>query len=365
LSPFKPLAVAAAITTVAFAIVLPAYASPDTGAPHQGSAVTASNPKTKTYKIKVRKHGKTHGPKIAYPEALQAGGCLPPIVGFGREDLCIAFPVTVEVLQLEDGTPDGNEETHSFLVQTQVGLSAKSTSFNIDVAVVGLSTSGDDPGLDPSLTIASQCDRPCTDTSPQLLAVGTPQVAAGGASNEATTPANHVVWPKPAISLYAEYGGDQSNTVSWPIVPVIRCDHMYPTAWRKPGCVFAAFIPTVDMSGLKVIAKNIRAVQKRGGHYGKPGGSHPLHRNSSQQETNNNRHLVCPKHLKRPPGDQCDEYPFASTWEGGTKLPPADRYRGWVPARENSLQGAILKRFYADNRVLRGSPGDAFYVNAS
>jgi hypothetical protein len=37
---------------------------------------------------------------------------------------------------------------------------------------------------------------------------------------------------------------------------------------------------------------------------------------------------------------------------------------GWVPAHENRLQGAILKNFYKDNRVLRGSPGDAFYVNA-
>src|SRR6202050_4806790 len=106
-----------------------------------------------------------------------------------------------------------------------------------------------------------------------------------------------------------------------------------------------------------------RAVQGRGGHYGRPGGGRPLHRNSSQQETDNNRHLVCPKHLKRPPGDQCDEYPFASAWEGGTRLPPIDRYRGWVPKRENSVQGAILKRFYADNRILRGSPGDAYYVH--
>jgi hypothetical protein len=96
---------------------------------------------------------------------------------------------------------------------------------------------------------------------------------------------------------------------------------MYPAAWRKPGCVFPAFIPTVDMSGLKVIAANIRSVQKRGGHYGKPAGGHPLHRNSSLQETTNNRHLVCPRHLKRPPGNQCDEYPFASAWEDGTRLP--------------------------------------------
>lgn len=363
MDPFKRAAIAAVVIAAALAIVLPAAAQASMSAPRHGRTGTvAAQKKGKTYKVKVRKHGKTRGPKVAEPRASQAGSCLPPILGFGREDLCLAFPVAAEVVQLEDGAPDGNE-TYRFLVQMQVGLSATSTMFSIDVAVVGLTESGDDPGLDPSLTITSQCDSPCRDTSPQILAAGTPQVAEGGAGNEAITPANQVVWPKPTISLYAEYGGDQSSTVSWPIVPPIRCDHMYPTAWRKPGCVFPAFIPAVDMSGLPVIAKNIRAVQGRGGHYGRPGGGRPLHRNSSQQETDNNRHLVCPKHLKRPPGDQCDEYPFASAWEGGTRLPPIDRYRGWVPKRENSVQGAILKRFYADNRILRGSPGDAYYVH--
>ncbi len=34
--------------------------------------------------------------------------------------------VQVEVVQLQDGVPGGNEETYDFLVQTQVGLSADS-----------------------------------------------------------------------------------------------------------------------------------------------------------------------------------------------------------------------------------------------
>jgi hypothetical protein len=250
MTPFKRVTVAAAMTVAALGMALPAIARSNTDTPHQGRTVTMSARKMKTYEIKVRKHGRTQGPKVAEPDAPQAGVCLPPILGFGREDLYLAFPVTVEVLQLEAGAPDGNEKTYNFLVQTQVGLSARSTSFNIDVAVVGLSTSGDDPGLDPSLTITSQCDLRCTDTSPQVLAVGTPQVAAGGASNKAITPADHVSWHL-EVTLYAEYGGDQSSTISWPIVPAIRCDHMYPAAWRKPGCVFPAFIPTVDMSGLK------------------------------------------------------------------------------------------------------------------
>lgn len=174
----------------------------------------------------------------------------------------------------------------------------------------------------------------------------------------------HTVLPKPAYGAFAEIGGTKSNAVEWPILTHIRCDNMYPTSWRKPGCVLPAFIPTVDMSSLPAIAKNIRKVQGRGGHVGKPGGRSPLNRTTSQQEVDDNRKLVCPKHLKRPPGSQCDEYPFASSWQGGKRLPPIDRIIGWVPAHENRRQGAILKNFYKDNRVLRGSPGDAFYVHA-
>jgi hypothetical protein len=300
MNPFKRAAIAA-IMAAALAIFLPATTQASAGALyHRHTAAVPT--KKKTYRIKVKKHGKTQGPKVAELETPRAKACLPPILGFGREFLCLAFPVTVGVLQLQDGVPDGNEEAYDFLVQTEASLSATSTNFSIDVAVVGVTESGDDPGLDPSLTISSQCQTPCSDTSPQVLAVGTPQVAEGGATNSAITPVNQVVSPEPVVSLYANFGGDQSNTISWPILPEIRCDHLYPTAWRKPGCVFPDFIPAVDMSGLPVIAKNIRAVQGRGGHYGRPGGSHPLHRNSSQQETDNNRHLVCPKHLKRPQG---------------------------------------------------------------
>jgi|SRR5579863_7406902 len=118
------------------------------------------------------------------------------------------------------------------------------------------------------------------------------------------------------------------------------------------------------MSGLPTIAKNIREVQGRGSHVGRPGGSHPLHRASDAQQVINNRNQVCPKHKKRPPGYQCDEYPFASAWEGGKKLPPIDRIADWVPKKENQRRGMLLSLFYRVNRIMRGSPGDAFYVRA-
>jgi hypothetical protein len=50
----------------------------------------------------------------------------------------------------------------------------------------------------------------------------------------------------------------------------------------------------------------------------------------------------------------CDEYPFASTQEGGSTSRIA-----WVPLAENNTQGNTLIDFYRKSRVMTG---DAFYV---
>lgn len=351
--------VAAGFASLVAMVPAAAQASPA----HHGHATTAVA-KVKTYKVKARKFGKPKFPGSTGPKAAQVKGCLPPLVVLSRENLCVVLPVRVTIIELEDGAPDGNEETYTFGVQLQIQLSAISAKLGLEATAVGVSTSGDAPELVPTVTISSVCGHPCQTTTPQLLAIGTPDVAEGGANNEAIVHANQVVWPEPTITMFAELSGTRSDTVSWPSGRLIRCDHLYPTAWRRPGCVFPVFKPTVDMSGLHHIAKNIRKVQGRGIHVGRPFGPHPLHRTTSKQEADHNRRLVCPKSLPRPKGYQCDEYPFASAFEGGKRLPPIDRIIGFVPKKENARQGVILKQFYANNRLFRGSPGDAYYVQA-
>lgn len=361
MKPFARTLLAAAGLAALVAIV-PAAARANTASQDRTNAISVK--KAKTYRVKARKIGKSNFPKSVRSKGAQIKGCLPPLLTLDREDLCVVFPVRVTVIELEDGAPDGNEETFTFGLQIQLHLSATSTKLELEAATVGLSTSGDAPELVPNVTISSVCGHPCQTTTPQILAIGTPDLAEGGASNEITVHANQVVWPEPTIGFFAALSGEKSNTLSFPSGRLIRCDHLYPTAWRRPGCVLPVFKPTVDMSGLHHIAKNIRKVQGRGIHVGRPGGPHPLHRTTSQQEADHNRRLVCPKHLPRPKGYQCDEYPFASAFEGGKRLPPIDRIIGFVPAKENRQQGQILKRFYASNRLFRGSPGDAYYVQA-
>jgi len=56
--------------------------------------------------------------------------------------------------------------------------------------------------------------------------------------------------------------------------------------------------------------------------------------------------------------------PFASSFEGGAAMSPPNRVSAWVPAVENRRQGQMLQDFYRTNRLIQGSPGDAYYVYA-
>lgn len=65
----------------------------------------------------------------------------------------------------------------------------------------------------------------------------------------------------------------------------------------------------------------------------------------------NNRNAACRlQPIPRPPGQQCDEYPFASTYEGGATASAV-----LVPGGENQSQGGSLSKFYASNNLQKGS----------
>lgn len=59
----------------------------------------------------------------------------------------------------------------------------------------------------------------------------------------------------------------------------------------------------------------------------------------------------------RPAGKQCDEYPFASTYQGGTGASAV-----LVPEQENSIQGGQLSSFYQSKNL---KDGDQFLVGVS
>ena len=74
---------------------------------------------------------------------------------------------------------------------------------------------------------------------------------------------------------------------------------------------------------------------------------------TTKQIRRNRRQSGCHRLLPRR-GYSCDEYPFASTFQGG---------RGavvrLVPIRENSIQGGMISAFYRRSRI---GHGDCFRV---
>ncbi|GGV53569.1 hypothetical protein GCM10010245_84650 [Streptomyces spectabilis] len=146
-----------------------------------------------------------------------------------------------------------------------------------------------------------------------------------------------------------------------------RCDD---TFWNRdhsarnmrPGCVFHTYIPVMTtMRDLTNIAKNIRGVQSRGKHYGRIGSGKPLHREADERKIHNNREKVCPSGQTPPePGLSCDEYPFASTREGGHNVSADSRGTAWVPLQEQRQQGGRIQTFHKKERIVHR---DAFWVS--
>ncbi|PWN44862.1 hypothetical protein IE81DRAFT_320832 [Ceraceosorus guamensis] len=88
-----------------------------------------------------------------------------------------------------------------------------------------------------------------------------------------------------------------------------------------------------------------------------------LHRNSAAA-TDNRNHNACksPNRCSGNPDDSnsCDEYPYASTSEGG-----AGAVTRCVPAHENSVQGGTLSSFYTRSNVQQGDAYNVAFTGTS
>ena len=156
----------------------------------------------------------------------------------------------------------------------------------------------------------------------------------------------------------------------------VRCDNALPGVTRV-GCVFTAYTPTLvySMNGpFPVLAQHIRDAQASGLPGAYPNGT-PLRRLTDPVMRDRNRATACPSSYPRPPGFTCDEYPFASTYQGaylsggGPRTFPycavvlvtqSTGPNGYsvcmIESSQNSGGGSALGFFYNDNRVLDNDP---------
>jgi Deoxyribonuclease NucA/NucB len=132
----------------------------------------------------------------------------------------------------------------------------------------------------------------------------------------------------------------------------VRCDSIYPGYRYKAGCANPSFTPTYVLSSSKYpdIAKFDKAEIAK----------HPswstLTRVSPAQ-ADKNRKIACKGFKKRSPTDSCDEFPYASTTQGG-----AEAAQEHVNIHENTSQGNNLGAFYNANRLFYG---EKFHVKIS
>lgn len=291
--------------------------------------------------------------------------CIPGINGYNRFFSCVPLVGEVIFYVVENGVrvPVGNI---TFQVEQTVETKVKSTTVTETDYIYGIVAVGEvaPTGLSEVVTCGTGCRGAAH--GPVALIEGKTYLYTLGLVNSigknrvrANAPTD--VWD------FTDANPDTTHGREW------RCDDKLN---ERAGCVYATFMPTVSMAGLKFITPSIRDIQAHGG-------PRQLHRNSFL--TDSNRNAVCrgvpgpkwkppagwPLPVNKPGGanePQCDEYPFAATWEGGTRLPEGQRGVAVVPAGENRSQGGRLNAFYLANRVLDATnaktKGDAFDVAA-
>ncbi|WP_336160040.1 NucA/NucB deoxyribonuclease domain-containing protein [Amycolatopsis sp. VC5-11] len=138
--------------------------------------------------------------------------------------------------------------------------------------------------------------------------------------------------------------------------PNVRCDNVL-WAQQAAGCAVSGVIPEMfyELNGpYPELARHIKQAQAKG----LPGvidrkPPAPLTRAMDQKVRRANNRAACPDSLPRPEGEDCDEYPFASTWQGAA-FGPYDIEM--INAKQNEDGGTALNKFFNQNRVIEETP---------
>lgn len=111
--------------------------------------------------------------------------------------------------------------------------------------------------------------------------------------------------------------------------------------YRAQGCGGCQKFVAIDASKMPFIARNISSAWAQG---------RPVNlTKANPAQVAANRKVVCLPSFPRPHGGQCDEYPFASSVEGG-----AGAQQQEVPGRENACQGGTIRAAYRREGIADG-----------
>jgi hypothetical protein len=206
-----------------------------------------------------------------------------------------------------------------------------------------------------------------------------------GSKESESFPTDKVLWHR--FGFKATFS-DGSN--SYNLDYGIRCDSAtYFTTNRPKACIFFDVVPHLQYwihnadgtdSPHKAVAEHIRQAQDQpnttfppkpdgspkvipGKYTGEVSEATFLERVSSDSQRYRDnvsaKNAACAQ-LQRPGDDDCDEYPFATTWQGAG-LGDGNFSVKYVPLSENRSAGGSLVNYYLDDRILY-LENDFFYV---
>lgn len=143
--------------------------------------------------------------------------------------------------------------------------------------------------------------------------------------------------------------------ISFLQTPATRCDSGFPERNNTTGCIFrdaiGVYALSVSDSTVNETAAHILSAQDwLPGHPGRFGDGFPLTYEADKKKQDNNRTAVCGKFVPLPTGS-CDEYPFASSKQGGD---PATVSVEDVDLDDNTRAGGRLGNTYQRDRLLDG-----------
>ncbi len=280
-----------------------------------------------------------------------------------RYSECEWVSIHVDVIKIINGKPE-LEGTVDFDVKHQMTLKVNSANWSEKFHVSKARTTraaAVSPSTSPPLPQAAP--RPRSTSRSHILSSS----AADGTVGYTTSIAPKKINPK-AKTTYAytfTKPGYSPGSVTYNSA-VYRCDNYYGSSKAsRAGCAVPDVPTGVSMVGLARIDEGIRKLRASGGHYGDPNGGKPLHWMINKKQEDANRKAVCPSSapadMKRAGRTSCDEYPFASSREGGTHLPAKQREITWVKVQENKSQGGRITAWRGQMHVMDGDP---FYVIA-
>ncbi|MFI6639088.1 NucA/NucB deoxyribonuclease domain-containing protein [Streptomyces sp. NPDC050504] len=281
-----------------------------------------------------------------------------------RFSQCEWVAIHLDVVQIVNGRPV-LRGTADFDVKHRMTLKTNSANWSETFTVSKARTTGQGRGVRVNVAAKSGAGTRATVSFPQGHSLDS---AATGSVGYKTTiaPKKVLAKAKTTYSLALTKAGYSPAKVSYASA-AYRCDNYFgSTRTNRSGCAIPEVPTAVSMVGLARISEGIRNLRARGGHYGDPYGNYkPLRWMTNKTKETQHRAAVCPRtapaDMQAAGRTSCDEYPFASTYEGGTTLAAGQRSITWVKTQENKSQGGRITAWRGQMHVMDRDP---FYVIA-